>query len=178
MSMPKQKPGKSKQDYGTPPELLAAVKNRLCIKDFVIDLAASEDNAVCPVYFDEEYDSLGPDVSWAAVSQAYHAKWAWLNPPYGDIAPWVNKAAYEASRGAHVVMLVPASVGANWWKDSVTGFAFTTFLNGRIQFVGAEGLYPKDCALLLYTPWRFTGSDIWTWKRDVPQLQQAELGED
>lgn len=178
MSMPKQKPGKSKQDYGTPPEFLAAVKNRLCIENFGIDLAASNENAVCPRYFNEAFDSLRDNVTWDCKGAIADSHWSWLNPPFANITPWVAKAAKEAQHGAHVAILVPASVGANWWRDWVEPYAYQTFLNGRLQFVGTEGLYPKDCALLLYTPWQFMGHDIWNWRASVPQLQQPELSED
>lgn len=172
--MPQQKPGKSKQDYQTPPALLDAIKQRLRIEEFSIDLAADADNAIVHRYYDEEIDALHPDVPWNVIP----GQWAWLNPPYADIFPWVQKAVAESAIGAHIVMLVPAAVGANWWRECVEPFAYTVFLNGRIQFVGAEGPYPKDCALLFYTPWGFKGSEIWRWRDDVPKLQQPELGED
>ena len=44
MSVPIQKPGRSRQDYGTPPEFLAAVVARF--GPLAFDLAASRDNAV------------------------------------------------------------------------------------------------------------------------------------
>lgn len=172
--MPKQKPGKSKQDYGTPPEFLAAVKHRLRIPDFSIDLAASKENAVCSVWYDEEADSLHPDRPW----DMPEGGWAWLNPPFSNITPWAAKAAKEAQRGAHIAMLIPASVGANWWRDWVEAYAYQSFLNGRITFVGETTPYPKDCALLLYTPWQFMGHEIWNWRASVPELQRAESSED
>jgi DNA (cytosine-5)-methyltransferase 1 len=169
-----QKPGKSKQDYQTPTELLMAVRNRLHISDFKVDLAATQENRVTALWhgLDNGIDSLAAGVGWN------YNGWAWLNPPYADITPWVEKAARESMGGAHIVMLVPASVGANWWRHWVEPYAYQSYLNGRIQFVGAEGLYPKDCAILLYTPWGFLGHEIWNWKSSVPQLQQPELGED
>jgi hypothetical protein len=60
--MPKQKPGRSKQDYGTPPEFIQAVEDRLK-SNFAIDLAASHENAKAPVYITEEENSLVQD--WA-----------------------------------------------------------------------------------------------------------------
>lgn len=156
--MPKQKPGRSKQDYQTPKDFLSAVKNRLRIEDFECDLAASHNNAVCPCYLTEEDDSLSQDISWKT------SGWSWLNPPFANIAPWVKKAQEEAKGGAQVVMLVPASVGANWWATWVEPYAYQVYLNGRLTFVGGSTPYPKDCALLLYHPWGFTGHEIWYWK--------------
>lgn len=159
MSMPLQKPGRSKQDYQTPPELLEAIKDRLRIKDFDIDVAASKENKVCEYHYDEQ--SNGLEQSWAVPEP--ESGWAWCNPPYASIGPWVRKAAVEAHNGTNSVLLVPASIGANWWSEWVTKYAYITFLNGRITFVGCDNVYPKDCALLLYTPWRMVGNDYWGW---------------
>lgn len=156
MKMPVQKPGKSKQDYGTPPEFLAAVMNRLDA-DFTWDLAASHENAITDHYYTEEDDSLEQD--WSAL-----AGWLWLNPPFAHIEPWVRKADEASQQGAHIAVLVPASVGSNWWRRWVAGRAYVSFLTGRLTFVGETTPYPKDCALLLYTPWGFTGEEYWTWK--------------
>lgn len=160
---PQQKPGKSKQDYCTPPQFLAALKRRLGIDDFTIDLAATAKNAVAPIFYDEEMDSL---------TQPWRlgAGWAFCNPPFGHLERWVAKAFIEAdNNGAQTAMLVPASTGSNWWHDWVDGCAYITFLNGRIKFVGADGPYPKDCAILLFAPFLHGGSCIWSWKEDVPR---------
>lgn len=181
--MPKQRPGKSRQDYQTPKELLFAIKKRLQIDEFEIDLAADDTNAVCTPYITEEMDSLVVD--WPLTEGG----WCWLNPPFGDIEPWVAKAANASQNGTQVVMLVPASVGANWWRTWVEPYAYVSFLNGRLCFIpdwetrmvwseelnefgGSElvrefkspPLYPKDCAVLLYSTWGFLGHEIWSWK--------------
>lgn len=175
-TMPKQKPGNSKQDYQTPPEFLAAVRNRLRIENFYLDIAASAENAVCDNYLTEEDDALSSVRTWQPLDG--YGGWAWLNPPYAHIEPWVAKAAKEAQRGAHIAVLVPASVGADWWRDWVEPFAYQSYLNGRLKFVGVKDYYPKDCALLLYTPWQYMGHEIWNWRASVPQLPQPEFSED
>lgn len=160
-TMPKQKRGESKQDYQTPPEFLQAVRNRLKIHNFTWDLAATDANKVSPGYYGpgsrHGEDALACD--WSGVHD-----WKWLNPPYADIKPWVEKAAIESAEGAQIAMLIPASVGANWWSDYVINDAYQLFLNGRLTFVGCDTPYPKDCALLLYTPFIRSGNAIWTWK--------------
>lgn len=176
MTMPVQRPGKSKQNYQTPIELLKAIKLRFKIDEFAWDLAADKENTVVPTffpgqsqleqkrYYNEADDSLTQ--SWTK------GGWNWCNPPYADIEPWVAKAAREAQAGAQTVMLVPASVGSNYWRIWVEPYAYQSFLNGRLCFIPdwqAQGfksppLYPKDCALLLYTPWGFIGHEIWNWR--------------
>jgi phage N-6-adenine-methyltransferase len=174
MSMPKQKPGCSKQDYGTPPELLHVVRNRLHIKDFDLDIAATKENAVCPYYYSLEEGKDAFLNSWQTPEP--ESGWAWLNPPFGSIKRWIQKAVTEASEGANIIMLIPASVGAKWWAEYVEPHAYVCFLQGRISFIptGVEGwiheqgkfVYPKDCALLLYTPWGFKGNEVWNWRAE------------
>lgn len=150
---------RSKQDYQTPPEFLTAVRDRLKINEFGFDLAASEESKVCEAFFSEEQDSLAEHNDWDNT-----LGWNWLNPPYNDITPWVKKASEQSLDGNLIAMLVPASVGANWWLNHVINESYQLFLNGRITFVGAKDPYPKDCALLLYTPFIRSGSVIWSWR--------------
>ena len=160
--MPKQKPGKSKQNYGTPPEFLAAVKKLLGIDKFKLDVAASADNAVSAIYYDEAHDALKDEHSWDVDG------WSWLNPPYSNLEPWTRKACFEAANGAKIAILLPASVGSNWWRNWVNGKAVVLFLNGRLTFVGEKAPYPKDSALLLYwggvTP-ALARYSVWDWKK-------------
>lgn len=157
--MPPQRPGRSRQDYGTPPRFLDAVRWRLRIAAFALDIAASAENAVCPRFYTDEDNALRPERRWRAEG------WSWLNPPFASMEPWVTKAALEATGGAHIAMLVPAAVGANWWARWVAPFAYVVFLNGRLTFVGKTAPYPKDCALLLYHPWGMVGTEVWAWRR-------------
>lgn len=160
MTEPAQKPGRSKQDYGTPPEFLEAVRKRLDIVFFDCDLAASYENAVAAMYYTAAENALLQ--SWVC-----GGGWNWLNPPFTDIGSWANKANISSTLfGAKTAMLVPAAVGANWWRDYVHEQASVLFLNGRLTFVGCADPYPKDCALLLYAPnLDELNYDIWTWKQ-------------
>lgn len=147
--------GRSKQDYGTPPEFLSKVYRRLGIHGFDWDLAASPENSVAPFLFTEEDNSLIQD--W---DECYG--WLWLNPPFANIEPWVKKAS--ECKESKIALLVPASVGANWWRDYVHNKAHVLFLNGRLTFVGETQPYPKDCALLIYTPYVKGGYEVWNWR--------------
>ncbi len=53
---PKQKPGKSRQTYETPPALIEAVEHRFGTIDF--DLAASKANSLADEYFDLKANAL------------------------------------------------------------------------------------------------------------------------
>jgi phage N-6-adenine-methyltransferase len=151
MTQPVQKPGRSRQTYATPIEFVTAVRRHLGIENFAIDLAADETNTVASRYFDEAMDSLS--LPWDELWEG----WAWLNPPFSHIGPWAKKCAECRQK---VAFLVPAGVGANWFRDYVDGRAKVLLLNGRICFDGKDP-YPKDCILALYgvTP----GYEVWTW---------------
>ena len=156
MPMPAQRPGTSRQDYETPDEVLRAVKRRLSIGDFKVDLAATEQNAICGLWFDDSFKE-----SWHTFGG-----WCWCNPPFGTITPWVQKAWEESLLGAKVAVLIPASVGSNWWRDWVHEKAHVLFMNGRVKFVGATDMYPKDTALLLYQKSTRGGYEIWDWRAE------------
>lgn len=160
-TMPVQKPGKSETIVRTPPEFLAAVKGLLGIKRFDIDLAACADNAVSGQFFTKDDNALTKP--WLFDG------WCWCNPPYDNIRPWVAKARNAwIDFGTQTAVLVPASVGSNWWDDFVHEQADVRFPKGRLTFLYADGTrhkscYPKDLALILYG--NEPGYDVWDWRK-------------
>lgn len=155
--MPEQKPGRSKQDYGTPQEFIDAVTVRFGPLNF--DLAADETNAKAQFFYTENDDSL-------ASPWPMHGN-LWLNPPYSDIRPWAEKCACHSRYGSpffgRILMLVPASIGSNWFADYVHEQAYILALSPRITFEGCETPYPKDCMLACYGGHQH-GFDTWRWK--------------
>lgn len=160
-TMPKQKPGKSKQDYGTPIDLGRAAAKRF--GKFVIDLAATEENKKVERFISPEQDSF--KFVWADL--VGECENAWLNPPYSNIAPWAEKCRVEgeafAKKGARICFLTPASVGSNWFINSVHGHALVLALAPRLVFEGETQPYPKDCIVSVFgditpgfEPWRWT----------------------
>lgn len=168
MSQPEQKPGRSKQDYATPAIFIDAVKRRLGIEQFAFDFAADATNAKADYWWDEAKDALAQPVQrWA---DACGDEWGWLNPPFAQIAPWAKRCAEVAAKtNGKIAFLVPAAVGANWYRDYVhRAHARVLFLNGRIPFMPdkPKWLYPKDCILVLYALGH-QGSDVWTWREPI-----------
>lgn len=142
-TMPAQKPGKSKQDYATPWPFIRALEARF--GKIELDLAATKDNTKAPLWITPEQDSLSMD--WNAPNFT-SARLAFLNPPFGSIAPWARKCA-EAER-LRILFLVPASVGSNWWAQHVHGQAdLVLFVRPRLSFDGKNS-FPKDCAVAVY----------------------------
>lgn len=171
-TMPEQKPGLSRQDYGTPIVFLDAVKALLGVREFDLDVAATGENRkavqyLAPPGYVAPADVLRP-IGWDGLKHPWggHRQigWNWCNPPFGKIGPWVCKAAIELRVAhAYTAVLVPAAVGANWWRDWVHGKCQVLLLNGRLTFEGEVGPYPKDCALLLYG--RSRAYWVWDWKK-------------
>ncbi len=157
-TMPPQKPGESHQNYETPEDFLSAVHARYGKP--VWDLAASNHNAKAPFFWTEEQNSLAQD--WGEAGGL-----KWINPPFSHIEPWAQKC-HETSmaHNTEILLLVPASVGSNWFRDWVHGKAYVNFLNGRLTFAGCDTCYPKDCLLIEYGFNRRPGYGVWNWKTD------------
>jgi hypothetical protein len=160
--MPKQKPGKSKQDVGTPVEFIAACARRFGLIDW--DLAAHAENTKCGAsYYGPGSEHCGDSLSvnWA---ERHPTGVLWLNPEFRDIEPWAKKCAVESTRRhGMILMLTPASVGTEWFADYVAGKAMVLGLRPRLTFVGASDPYPKDLSLAVYSS-GLHGVDTWRWK--------------
>lgn len=172
MTMPKQKPHRSEQAVATPVAFLNAVRQRLQIVDFAVDLAADHTNFTAPLYFTEEINAL---VQPWSLYCGPRLGWGWLNPPFGDIPPWAAKCWEESRKGACVALLVPAATDTDWWHDSVRGKGYVTYLRNRITFVGHTQGYPKGLALVLYAPYLEGGECSWKWATPKPSALRKQV---
>ncbi len=239
----------SRQDYGTPVELIRAVEDLLDTM-VVFDLAAHRLNKrharyFAPDFFVEKYDPTKPfdarvlvdelaakganweeasalvhnaqaggvkteikvrnhdadhqgfdafKQDWAALSAKYltsrthhtvgHPGLLWLNCEFSDIGPWAKKCAAESENGAHIALLVPASVGAVWLREHVARKADIRFLTDRVCFDG-KNVFPKDCMVAHFYPgaagtigfwsWR-KGREFGTWRESRAALGEAKQG--
>ncbi len=155
---PAQNPGHSKQDYETPPDFFAAVEGLLG-RRFDVDLAAKETNKKVARFVSPEQDTF--KVPW---STDFAGCLAWLNPEFGDIAPYAERCMQHAgTNGLQIVMLTPASIGSNWYAEYVHDKALIIGIRPRLTFVGASDPYPKDLMLSLFG-FGETGIEVWKWK--------------
>jgi DNA N-6-adenine-methyltransferase (Dam) len=163
----------SKQDYATPTEFLDAVETRW--GKLHLDLAAHSQNVKLPRWYGpggEKENTLAIDLDWPLDLRC------WLNPEFNNIEPYVAKCCLTQRRrrlarfdvngmdasetlGA-IFLLVPASIGSNWFRDYVNGVAAIYALNPRIQFDGSEDPFMRDCILAVYG--HLPGFDVWRWK--------------
>lgn len=138
--------GKGNNNASTPMVFINAVVKKFGL--LTIDLACTRANAKAPLglYHDEDVDALM--VPWAKYCMAAISPLAWLNPPFTNITPWARKCAAEVQLGARTLLLVPASVGANWYWDWVVPYA-DVYSVGRMVF---DDCYDKD-GKLITTPY-------------------------
>lgn len=156
--MPPQRPGESRQDYQTPSGLLTAVKRRLNIDDFIIDLAADRFNRVTELFYSEEQDALAQE--WTTTT----TMWGWCNPPFSLCGYFACKAVLSRDN-ANTALLIPASTGANYWEDFIHYKSRVLLMKGRITFVGEQNPYPKDLVLVLYGRAIVPGYEVWDWRK-------------
>jgi hypothetical protein len=160
--MPVQKPGKSRQDYQTPPEFIEAVQRRFGALTW--DLAASAENTVVPGRF---FSRGGIDAAKADWTDYLGPRdLCWLNPPFGAISHvWAPLLSHWCPRipGMRVLFFVPAAIGSEWYRAHVHGRAMTLGLGPRVTFVGEVHPYPKDLMLCAFG-FGVAGFDLWRWQ--------------
>lgn len=121
---------------------------------FTLDACARPWNAKHPQFIAPWIDGL---------KQAWPAETVWCNPPYSDIATWMEKAANEALfNGATVVCLVPCTPDRHWWRNNVEmrgaevrHLTRSLLPTGRVHFEredGTSGRAPFPSCLVIYRP--------------------------
>ena len=126
----------ARQDWETPSLLFSELNKEF---DFKLDAAANAKNTKCHNYFDESINGL---------TQPWENP-TWLNPPYGNIAPWAYKAIQESYRGNTTVMLVPSNRSDQQWWIDLWPHCEVRWIRGRVKFVGATGSPPFAVCLLI-----------------------------
>jgi len=120
---------------------------------FALDAAASDENALCDLFFTEETNALGPKPWTDCLSRGS----VWMNPPYGrGVGSWLERAYNESRNGLTVVCLVFACTDTRWWADWVWKAEEVRLVTGRIKFLDREGkpraAAPKGSAIVIFSP--------------------------
>ncbi len=165
---PVQKPGRSKQDYGTPMAFIRAVEARFGRLAF--DLACTKANKKADWGYMPEMGDDALTKDWAA---DHPEGTLWLNPPFADIGPWAEKCKAEsAGRHGLILLLTPASIGCTWFSQHLLGSAIVLGLSPRLTFEGTTAPYPKDLMLSVYG-YGLSGFDQWRWDMTAPNGRPA-----
>ena len=80
----------------------------------------------CPHPRPPDYDGLA--IPWEAQT--------FVNPPWGNVKPWIIKAIHKSQAGKVVHMLLPAGPSAHWFHDLCVPFARSIeFCRGPVPFL-------------------------------------------
>ncbi len=153
-------PALGEDERYTTRETIAWCKQTAGVAMFDVDVAACEESHHADIFYTVESNGL---------VQPWFGR-CWCNPPYSDIAPWVDrawKAIERADPENHadvVAMLIPGNrTEQKWWqtgiearRDRPDGILRSFFLPGRTAFarpgsggVGQNGA-PFGCVLLVW----------------------------
>ncbi len=122
----------SKNSWSTDPVVFNALDREF---DFRLDAAASDSNYKCDDYLTKEDDAL--TVDWSLGIPLYGS--VFINPPYGRgyIKKFMYKCIEQASKGVTSVMVVPATLDAQWLPiDKISEIRIVT--GGRLSFYHPE----------------------------------------
>lgn len=127
----------TKDDYITPPWFLDLVRKVYEIPKeemyeggapcYILDLAGDNPWMGTPDRFMLVEDGLGMPASgaWEEI---------FINPPYSNIGPWVDKAFEFHDKGSAVLLLLPANTDTKWFHK-LAERAQLCFWKGRIKFL-------------------------------------------
>lgn len=92
----------------------------------------------CPTY--PKADGLNTE--WGSCS--------FVNPPYSEIAKWIEKGWEEHKKGKTVVFLIPSRTSTVWWHEYCMKADEIRFIKGRMKFEGAKSCAPfPSCIVIL-----------------------------
>lgn len=124
-------------DWATPQEFFDDLNKTF---NFTLDPCASHENHKCVKYYTREDDGLSK--SWAGET-------VFMNPPYGrDVKKWMKKA-YEESKHATVVCLIPARTDTSYWHDYCMKGEII-FIKGRLKFGNSRQGAPFPSAVIIF----------------------------
>lgn len=175
-------PGFSRDDWRTPPPLFRAIQAHLGLF-CIADMAADRENALCPIWFGKDFDTLAQPAEDIAArilkalpnpDPAHHA--LWCNPPYSaeGLEAWMRKGRHvSAVTRLPWVMLLPASrTEQDFFYTCPPESYHLTYLKVRAAYVrpdGTKGKSPNHPSFVITFPgdnYRIAGGafDHLAWK--------------
>lgn len=127
--------------WATPESLVSDLEKEF--GPFDLDPCCRIETAKAPKFFTKKENGL---------CQSWHGR-VFLNPPYSNPKPWLEKANAETRFGnAYIVIaLLPVRTDTKWFHDTVLGHSEIRFIKGRIKWIGWKGTpipNPKDPSML------------------------------
>ena len=109
---------------------------------FECDVAATEENSKCKVFYDTELNSL--HCNWSK----FHS--VWLNPPHSAIGKFMKNAYEESLKGAVVVCLIPCRTDTRYWHNYVMQAHEIRFIMGRLKFGDSKNSAPFPSCIVVF----------------------------
>src|SRR3990167_3279859 len=110
---------------------------RLCV-----DVCATKDNAVYPVYITPEMNALSLSTNWASIARGAQVPTRfYCNPPYHDVLPWIDAARHNTCAvGTVCYMLLHDNFSNKWFTELTQAAREIWLLSPRIEFLPPKGV--------------------------------------
>ena len=128
--------GGGNDKWGTPQDLFDEIRAKW-FTGIVFDPCPNYDRILNGTNFfaqDLKFDGLTCEWGWGEI---------FINPPFSNIAPWVQKS-FEVCHKRKIVMLLPARTDQKWFYD-FGKYAETVFIRNRVNYVDVNS-NKKSCA--------------------------------
>lgn len=93
----------------------------------------------------EDYDDVCP-INDNPKINALELEWkskTYVNPPYSNPLPWIEKAIEEANKGKIIVMMLKVDTSTKWFRRILESKAHILWVNGRIKYRRMDYEYHK-----------------------------------
>ena len=112
-------------------------------EDLYIELDSEFHFTFDPCSLKSKFDGL--KVNWG--------KSTYVNPPYSDIKPWIEKAIEELKKGNKSVFLIPVRSNNQCWQLLILPNASEIrFIETGVAFRGFKRKFPIPLALIIFDP--------------------------
>jgi hypothetical protein len=74
----------------------------------------------------------------------------YVNPPFNNIAAWVDKSIEQCKKGKLVVMLIAARIASKYWFDKIWPIANEIRILHKITFEGYKEKSPLPVAIVVF----------------------------
>ena len=75
-----------------------------------------------------------------------------VNPPYSNPLPWVEKAIETQKKGITVALLLKADSSTKWWAKLHEAGAHFLMIQGRLHFSNLKGAAPFPSVIAILYP--------------------------
>lgn len=109
---------------------------------FTLDPCATDQNHKCDRYFTQSENGL---------LQNWGRQRVFCNPPYSQIAAWVEKAYRESMQdGTVIVLLIPSRTDTKYFHNFIYNRSEIRFIKGRLKFGEAINSAPFPSMIVIF----------------------------